>query len=324
MPGFALPRPPFDRQCAEVLARLPDFPPLTVESLDAVRRPPPGFDPPTDDDLARGGRFDVSRLTVPGPRGAPDVELVVCRPVGPSSARPIVYHAHGGGMISGTPHMALPGVLDWAESLELVVVSVDYRLAPETPFPGAVEDCYAGLCWTAEHAADLGADADRLVLAGESAGGGLTAALALLTRDRGGPVPAGLLLMAPMLDDRNDSASAHQMAGVDTWDRTRNEFGWTALLGAARGGPDVSPYAAPARARDLTGLPPTYLDVGSAETFRDEVVDFAARIWHSGGRAELHVWPGGFHGFDVLAPDAAISRDARAARLGWLQRLLTD
>jgi acetyl esterase/lipase len=319
-----LPRPPFDRQCAEVLARLPEFPPLTVESLEAIRRPPPGFAPPTDADLARGGSFDVSRRTVPGPAGAPDVELVVCRPVTVSSPRPVVYHAHGGGMFSGSPHLALPGVLDWAQALELVVVSVDYRLAPETPFPGPVEDCYAGLCWTTEHAGEIGGDAERLVLAGESAGGGLTAALALLTRDRGGPVPTGLLLTAPMLDDRNDSGSVHQMAGVDTWDRTRNEFGWTALLGAARGGPDVSPYAAPARARDLAGLPPSYLDVGSAETFRDEVVEFAVRIWRAGGRAELHVWPGGFHGFDVLAPDAAISRDARAARLGWLHRLLTQ
>jgi acetyl esterase/lipase len=323
MPDASLPRPPFDRQCAEVLARLPEFPPLTVESLDAVRRPPPGFAPPTDDDLARGGRFAVSRRTVPGPAGAPDVELVVCRQVTESSPRPVVFHAHGGGMVSGVPHMSLPGVLDWAESLDVVVVSVDYRLAPETPFPGPVDDCYAGLCWTAQHAAEIGGDADRIVLAGESAGGGLTAALALLTRDRGGPVPAGLLLMAPMLDDRNDSASVHQMAGVDTWDRTRNEFGWTALLGEARGGPGVSPYAAPARAPDLARLPPVYLDVGSAETFRDEVVDFAVRLWRAGARAELHVWPGGFHGFDVLAPDAAISREARAARLAWLHRLLT-
>ncbi len=130
--------------------------------------------------------------------------------------------------------------------------------------------------------------------------------------------------MAPMLDDRNDSASVVQMAGRDTWDRTSNEFGWTALLGDARGGPHVSPHAAAARATDLSGLPPTFLDVGSAETFRDEVVDFAARTWRAGGRAELHVWPGGFHGYDVLAPDAAISREARAARLTWLRRLLAD
>jgi acetyl esterase/lipase len=127
-----------------------------------------------------------------------------------------------------------------------------------------------------------------------------------------------------MLDDRNDRPSVLQMVGVDTWDRPRNAVGWTALLGPARGTPDVSAYAAPSRAEDLTGLPPTFLDVGSAETFRDEVLDYAGRIWQAGGRAELHVWPGGFHGFDVLAPEAAVSREARAARLRWLRRLLAD
>ncbi|MYR18871.1 alpha/beta hydrolase, partial [Streptomyces sp. SID6137] len=105
------------------------------------------------------------------------------------------------------------------------------------------------------------------------------------------------------------------------WDRTANETAWTALLGTSRGGPDVSPYAAPARATDLSGLPPAYLDVGSAETFRDETVTYASRLWAAGGRAELHVWPGAFHGFDTLAPKAALSRTARAARLHWLRRL---
>jgi acetyl esterase/lipase len=113
------------------------------------------------------------------------------------------------------------------------------------------------------------------------------------------------------------------MEGIDTWDRSRNEVGWTALLGSQKGTPDVSPYAAPARATDLSGLPPTFLDVGSAETFRDEVVDFASKIWKSGGQAELHVWPGGFHGYELLAPGASISRDTRIAREAWLRRLLS-
>lgn len=125
-----------------------------------------------------------------------------------------------------------------------------------------------------------------------------------------------------MLDDRNDTPSAHQLAGVGIWDRVSNETGWAALLGDARGGPDVSPYAAPARATDLSGLPPAFIDVGSAETFRDEDVAYASRLWQAGGQAELHVWPGGFHGFDGFVPDAAISRDAQEARLRWLDRLL--
>jgi acetyl esterase/lipase len=186
-----------------------------------------------------------------------------------------------------------------------------------------VEDSYAGLVWTAENAGRLGIDPARVVLIGGSAGGGIAAALALMTRDRGGPALAGQLLMCPMLDDRNDTPSVHQMAGLRMWNRSDNELGWTALLGEARGGPDVSPYAAPARADDLAGLPPAFVDVGSADSFRDEDVDYATRIWQAGGVAELHVWPGGFHGFDGMVPDAALSKAAVSARANWLARLLT-
>ena len=161
------------------------------------------------------------------------------------------------------------------------------------------------------------------MLVGGSAGGGLAAAVALLARDRGGPALAGQLLMCPMLDDRNDTPSARQMADLPMWNRKANEVGWTALLGSARGGPDVSPYAAPARAEDLSGLPPTFIDVGSTDTFRDEDVDYAERIWLAGGVAELHVWPGGFHGFGGIAPNAGIPKAAVAARVDWLRRLLT-
>ena len=185
-----------------------------------------------------------------------------------------------------------------------------------------MEDCYAGLVWTAEHAAELGIDPDRIVVGGASAGGGLSAAVALMARDRGGPALLGQLLIYPMLDDRNDTPSAIQMAGVGVWDRTANDTGWTALLGDARGGPDVSPYAAPARATDLSGLPPAFIDVGSAETFRDEDVAYASRIWAAGGQAELHVWPGGFHGYTLMAPQAQISHETLAAQASWLRRLL--
>lgn len=184
------------------------------------------------------------------------------------------------------------------------------------------EDCYTGLEWTAKNAAELGIDAGRIIVGGVSAGGGLAAAVTLMARDRGGPALHGQLLICPMLDDRNDTPSAIQMAGLGVWDHTANNTGWTALLGEARGGPDVSPYASPARETDLSGLPPTFIDCGSAETFRDEDVDYAVRIWRAGGTAELHVWPGGFHGFDSFAPQAAVSQDAKAARVKWLRRLL--
>ena len=320
--------PPFDPELAAALAAAPPVgPPLTVDRLAEIprlRAERAAADPgPDDAELSRGGRFRVTERVVPGPAGAPDITLLICTPTAATGALGCVYFTHGGGMVMGDRRSVIAEPLDWAERIGLVVVSVEYRLAPETPHPGPVEDCWAGLQWTVRHAAELGFDPERLIVAGGSAGGGLAAALALMARDRGGPALFGQLLMCPMLDDRNDSPSVRQMAGHDTWDRAANETGWTALLGAGRGGPDVSPYAAPARATDLAGLPPAFVDVGSAESFRDEDVAYATRIWQAGGRAELHVWPGGFHGFDVTAPDAALSRDARQARLRWLDRLFT-
>ncbi|NAZ84070.1 alpha/beta hydrolase fold domain-containing protein [Kineococcus sp. R8] len=313
---------PFDPEVGAALAAMGGFPPLTPDLVPVMRQGLPGMEPPTDADLERGGAFTVEERAVPGPDGAPDVSLLVCRPTGTSTPLGAVYWIHGGGMIIGDNRNGVLEALDWAQELQLVVVSVEYRLAPETPHPGPVEDCYAGLVWTAEHAAELGVDPARIVVAGASAGGGLSAAVTLMARDRRGPAIAGQLLIYPMLDDRNDSPSAVQMADTGTWGRTANDTGWTALLGEARGGPDVSPYAAPARAQDLSGLPPTFVDVASAENFRDEDVAYATRIWRAGGRAELHVWPGGFHGFDAFAPQAAVSQEALAARRRWLRRLL--
>ncbi|WP_299950409.1 alpha/beta hydrolase [uncultured Modestobacter sp.] len=317
------PPPPFDAELAPVLAVLSGvLPPAIVpEHIPAVRRGS-RLSTPTDAELARSGRFTVATRTAPGPVGAPDVPLLICRPTLATGPLPAVYFMHGGGMVLGDNRSGVMEPLDWADALGLVVVSVEYRLAPEHPHPAPVDDCWAGLLWTVEHAAELGIDPGRVIVAGTSAGGGLAAALALLARDQDGPALAGQLLMCPMLDDRNDSASAEQMAGQGVWDRTANDTGWTALLGAGRGGLDVSPFAAPARATDLSGLPPAFIDVGSAETFRDEDVAHAGRIWAAGGRAELHVWPGGFHSFDTFAPSAGMSQDAKAARLNWLRRLL--
>jgi acetyl esterase/lipase len=184
-----------------------------------------------------------------------------------------------------------------------------------------LDDCLAGLEWLAEHAEEIGIDLAKIIVAGMSGGGGLAAALCLLTRDGQGPQPLGQILMEPMIDDR-DTFSSRQMEGIVEWDRVINQMVWGHVLGEKRGTDDVSSYAAPARAEDLSGLPPTYLDVGSAETFRDEVVSYASRIWQAGGAAELHVWPGGFHAFEVSVPGAALSQAARAARLTWLRRLL--
>jgi acetyl esterase/lipase len=298
---------------------------LTSENLVAQRERDAASRPrPTATQLRADWRCAVEELSVPGPQGSPDVTLVYTRPADATGALPALYYMHGGAMIMGNAWSVLPRILrDWSVPLGLAVVSVDYRLAPETPYPGPLEDCHAGLLWTARHADELGIDAERVIIGGKSAGGGLAAALTLLNRDRGeGPTPIGQLLLSPMLDDRLDTPSAHQMAGISLWDRSSTAVAWQAYLGDRYGDPDLPPYAAPARATDLSRLPPTYLDVGSAETFRDENVAYAEAIWHAGGNAELHIWPGAFHGFDSLAPGAALAREARHTRTRWLGRIV--
>ncbi|GAB1822745.1 alpha/beta hydrolase [Herbidospora sp. RD11066] len=305
---------PFDPELAAALSVISqNLPPsLTPDMIPLLRQ---GLAP--SEDLTLGGIVTLSDIDL-----GDGVSVVVCRPVAAPTPAPVVYWIHGGGMILGDHRTGLGDPLSWAVELGLVVVSVDYRLAPEHPDPAPVEDCYRGLVYVAEHAADLGIDPTRIIVAGGSAGGGLAAGTVLLARDRSGPEVFGQVLVCPMLDDRNDTVSGQQMAGLGIWDRTSNETGWSALLGDRRGGPDVSIYAAPARATDLSGLPPAFIDVGSAETFRDEDVAYATAIWRSGGQAELHVWPGGFHGFDMMVPQAALSQSAKQARLDWLRRLL--
>ncbi|MCP2313697.1 alpha/beta hydrolase [Kitasatospora paracochleata] len=316
--------PPFDRELGVALEALGEVEPLTPERLgewqerDAALRPWPSVE-----EIRADGRFAVEEVRVPADPDGREVVLVSARPAGVDGPLPLLYYVHGGGMVAGNARSVLPRLLEeCALPLRLAVVSVEYRLAPATRYPGALEDCWAGLLWAAEHADRLNIDADRLVLGGKSAGGGLAAALALLTRDRHGPVPIGQLLLSPMLDDRDATFSGRQMAGRDLWDRTSNATAWQAVLGERYGAADVPAYAAPARAEDLSGLAPAYVEVGSAETFRDEAVAYANGIWQAGGDAELHVWPGAFHGFDTLAPRAALSRDARDARSRWLRRIL--
>lgn len=296
---------------------------ITPDMIPAIRSGPAGQQSHSDDELSRDGEFEVFERTVPGPAGDPDIIVLVCRPTGAVAPTPAIYHTHGGGMILGDRRSGLPDMLDLAASVGAAVISVEYRLAPEHPHPAPVEDCYAGLLWTAANTTELNIDLNRIIVAGASSGGGLAAAMALMARDRGGPELAGQMLLAPMLDDRNDTASSLQMAFRGVWDHISNETGWTALLGDARGEPDVSPYAAPARETDLSDLPPAFIYGGSTETFRDEDVAYASAIWRAGGQAELHVWSGGFHGFDFMAPQAAVSQAAKAARASWMRRILT-
>jgi len=248
--------------------------------------------------------------------------MTVLSPAEPAPGAACVYWLHGGGMILGDRFSQVDIPLEWVEGLGVVVVTVDYRLAPEATGTTPVDDAYQGLLWVEKHADELGIDLGRLVVAGISAGGGLAAGVTLMARDLGGPAIAAQLLACPMLDHRNNSISSLQYAGrPGIWTHETNRFAWNAVLGETPAD-QVSPYVSPAVATDLSGLPPTYVDAGSAEVFRDEDVEYAHRIWAAGGQAELHVWAGGFHGFDAVFPEAALSVAARAARTRWLAGVL--
>jgi acetyl esterase/lipase len=251
------------------------------------------------------------------------LRMAVYRPARTAGPLPAFFHIHGGGMISGGIDTERAAMASLAAAIDGAVISVDYRLAPEHPHPIPVEDCYAGLAWTAGQAGRLGIDAARIVIGGKSAGGSLAAATALLARDQSGPALRFQYLVYPMLDDRNDSSSAREF-GADwpVWPREMNLVGWQALLGDRAGDADVSPYAAPARATDLRGLPAAYIDCGDLEVFRDECIDYARRLASAGIVVELHIWPGVFHGWEGAAPEAAVTRQATAARLAALRRAL--
>lgn len=315
---------PFDPEIAPVIeafrAAMPRF---TVETLPQQRalmaEGLPGLEPA---DLTAGGAVIVEERSVPGPEGAPEITLLILRPETGDGPWPAIYHTHGGGMIIGDRRSGVEMLLPYVHEIGAVVVSVEYRLAPEHPDPAPVEDCYAGLVWTAKNAAELGVDPDRIMIAGASAGGGLAAGTALLARDRGFPTLSHQVLICPMIDDRMITPSSQMLVDAGLWDAADNALGWTCLLGDRRGGPDVSPYAAPARAADLSGLPRTYLDVGSAETFRDETIDYAQRLCQAGVSVDFHLWGGGFHGFDTIAPHAGVSRASAATRDEFLRRAL--
>lgn len=312
-------RPALDPELRELLTGMPLMSQLTTEVLAQLRQLPSA---PVDSLLAHR-QVDRREVSVPAKDGA-QICLSVFSPANAdrTTAAPCIYWIHGGGMVMGDRFSQIDIPLEWLDEFGAVVVSVDYRLAPEATGTTLVDDCYQGLLWTAGHCEELGIDPTRVIVAGASAGGGLAAGLTLLARDLGAPAIAAQVLICPMLDHRNTTISSRQYSGVPgVWTGEMNEFGWRAVLGDLTVD-EVSAYVSPARAKDLSGLPTTYIDAGSAEVFRDEDTDYATRIWAAGGQAELHVWAGGFHGFDALYPQADISATARRTRTDWLTRLL--
>jgi acetyl esterase/lipase len=277
---------------------------------------------PVVSDPGVAARVAMEVRAVPGPEGAPQVSVRIYTPRAGNSVRPCIFHMHGGGFVVGTAAMLDPMHRALALELNCVIVSVEYRLAPETPFPGGIEDCYAALAWLFKEAPGLGVDPRRIGVMGESAGGGLAAALALLARDRGEYSLEFQHLIYPMLDDRTCvSSDPHPHTGEYIWTPHNNKFAWSALLNAPPGTDGVSMYAAPARADDLSGLPKTFISTGALDLFLEEDMEYARRLMREGVPVELHVYPGAYHAFD-LQFDARVAADAKRDSSSALRRAL--
>ena len=246
----------------------------------------------------------VEDRTIPGPAGAPGVRILIYTPPGDADGkRPAVCHIHGGGYVIGRADIGDIPNRAMALAVGCVIVSVDYRKAPETRWPGARDDCYAALTWMRDNADALGIDGDRIAVSGESAGGGHAAALAIYARDHGGPKICLQLLDAPMLDDRTGTVGdPHPHTGEFVWTPAHNRFGWKSMLGVEPGSAGVKDEMAPARTRDLAGLPPAFISVGALDLFLEEDMEYVRRLTRAGVPAELYVIPGAYHGFAAAGP----------------------
>ncbi|GMF46518.1 unnamed protein product [Phytophthora fragariaefolia] len=318
-------RPPYDPELKiEIDRALADGMPLHfgIDDLPLLRQGTSSF-ASAESVLALTCGGTHEERTVAGPNG--DILVSILRPstFDPNKQHPGILFYHPGGMIMGNRFTGLAAVAPYLDSRNAVIISPEYRLAPEHPSPIPFEDAYAALKWTGENLKELSIDPTRFMVAGTSGGGAICAGVNMLARKRGGPKLCGQLLVTPMLDDRNHSVSARQFEPEGGhWSSRSNRFAWNCVLGSRSGTADVEDFEAPGRASDLSGLPPTYLEVGSAEVCRDEVVAFASRLWQSGVQAELHVWPGGWHNFAAHAPDAKLSKQALHTRHQWVESQL--
>lgn len=266
----------------------------------------------------------VSDRIVSGLPGRPDVQIRLYQPEGhdPAGRAPAILHAHGGGFVMCDVESSHPRNVDLVRELDVTLVSVEYRLAPEHPYPAALDDVHAALRWLADEADTLGVDRDRVAVHGISAGAALVAGLALLVRDRGGPSICFQYLGIPVLDDRQQTASITRFTDTPQWDATKAAFSWAAYLGDGVPGTDgTSPYAAPARAADLTGLPRAYISAMEFDPLRDEAVEYAEALLAAGVPTELHVFPGTFHGSSAFR-HAPITRREQAEEVAVLQAAL--
>ena len=252
------------------------------------------------------------------------IDLRVMRPAAAAAPMPLFYWIHGGGYIMGTAQQGDLFTLNAAQGLGCFAASVEYRLAPETAYPGPLEDCYQGLKHLVDNAAALNIDPTRIIIGGVSAGGGLAAGLALLVRDRAAFGLLGQVLLYPMIDDTNIAPPGPDAPDTLVWSRAYNAFGWQSYLGAAFGSDDVPAYAAPARADDLAGLPPTYMPVGDLDLFLDENILYARKLTQAGVPTHFHIVPGAYHGFNGFAADAPVSQAINLETFGFIGKLLAE
>jgi acetyl esterase/lipase len=293
-----------DRELAAALPSIPSFDLTDIQrarqerqALAAARRA--SWSPPEG--------VVLTDHEVVAPDGQPGPRVRVYSPRTLDRSVPCLYWMHGGGHIMGELEQDDPMLTDLVAGVGCVAVSVDWRRAPEQPFPAATEDAYDGLVWVADNAAELRAHPSRIVIGGASSGGGLAAALALMARDREGPAIAYQMLLYPMLDDRELTLSSRGVVHPQLWNVTRNRTAWRYYLGELSDSSEVPPYAAPARATDLADLPATWLATGELDLFADEDVAYAQALMSAGVSTELHVYAGAYHGFDLFAPTAAVS-----------------
>jgi acetyl esterase/lipase len=306
--------PEFRAVLEKAMKSLPPWPDLSDTTLPFYRQSSAGMAKPRLQIPA------VQELMIPGPANSPQVKVFVIGAT-PGAHKPLVFHTHGGGFVSGAAANEVGTLQQLALKHDCVVITVDYRLAPETKLPGSLEDNYAALRWVHQNAKDLGVDTTRIALKGESAGGGHAAMLAIAVRDRREFKLCQQILIYPMLDDR--TGSSRQMPpyiGQFFWDVRKNRYGWTALLGVPAGSSSVLANSVPARVADLSGLPPTFIGVGSIDLFGPEDIDFSSRLVAAGVSTEMVLVPGAFHGFDIFIPDAPLSVRFSASWNGALKR----
>ncbi|GGC14780.1 hypothetical protein GCM10011494_37010 [Novosphingobium endophyticum] len=309
---LAMVAPELREAARQILAIGKQMPPMSANTLPSVRASMARYEKPRLPDVpVKQHRIPVA--------GAPDVSVYVVN-AQPGVIRPAILHAHGGGYVTGWAALKVPALQRLAKDLDCVVVSVDYRLAPETTYKGSIEDNYAGLKWMHAHARELGIDPHRIAIMGESAGGGHAALLAIAARDRGEVPVVFQALVYPMLDDRTGSSrTVPPHVGQIGWTAQSNRFGWQSFLGQQPGGPNVPAAAVPARTVDLSGLPPAFIGVGSIDLFVDEDIEYARRLIDAGVATELLVVPGAFHGFDSVA-DSSLAIQFNAAKRNALRR----